>query len=90
MNKTDLITSALLLLHRADKRRAARAVEYVEDVKGSRNGAVLIAKVSDYDVNINLRDRRFSCTCQDYANRKVVCKHGIAVATKWLATDDAR
>ncbi|GAB6073280.1 hypothetical protein JCM14244_16570 [Venenivibrio stagnispumantis] len=65
--------------------RFIRAKELVEKglIKEMRiDKGKITAKVKDYDVVVNLETSSAKCTCPDAKNRKVACKHILAVVFK--------
>jgi hypothetical protein len=74
----------LLLLARrgiTSYERLSGAVALVDKVKIKSQKEVILAEVEEYSVKIGA-DGSYTCTCPDFAYRKKLCKHAIAVLLK--------
>lgn len=85
---------AAALLAKASKKKCERAATVkLENAKDQDGGGKLsaVAKGREgarYSVKIDLIERRASCTCPDFVNRRGVCKHMVALADGWIHAKD--
>jgi len=83
-NDSPQVMALLLLLARrgvTSYERLSGAVALVDKVKIKSQKEAILAEVEDYAVKIGA-DGSYTCTCPDFAYRKKLCKHAIAVLLK--------